>query len=129
MTSNSEIIQKHYAGSDRGDLAAMIAPLSLTTAWTEMAGFPLAGTYVGRDAIVANVFAALGQDWDGFTVKIDRLIDGGDTIVAIGNYSATYKKTGKAMTARVVHVWDMQGGMVRGFEQFTDTALVAAAMR
>ena len=129
MTSNLEIIQKHYAGSDSRDLAAMIAPLSPTTVWIEMAGFPLAGTYVGRDAIVVNVFAALGQDWSDFAVKVDRLIDGGDTIVAMGSYSATYKKTGKTMTARVVHVWDMEGGMVRKFEQFTDTALVAAAMR
>ena len=129
MTSNLEIIQKHYAGSDNRDLAAMIAPLSPTTVWIEMEGFPLAGTYVGRDAIVVNVFAALGQDWSDFAVKVDRLIDGGDTIVAMGSYSATYKKTGKAMTARVVHVWDMEGGMVRKFEQFTDTALVAAAMR
>ena len=31
------------------------------------------------------------------------------------------------MQARVTHVWDMDGGKVVRFEQFTDTGLVAKA--
>ncbi|MCX8507873.1 MAG: nuclear transport factor 2 family protein [Rhodobacteraceae bacterium] len=129
MPTNLEIIQNHYAGSDRKDIVAMLAPLSPKAEWTEMAGFPCAGTYVGPDAVVENVFKALGAEWDDYTVKVDRLIDGGDTIVAVGTYSGTYRKTGKKMTARVTHVWDLKDGKVTRFEQFTDTALVAAAMR
>ena len=33
------------------------------------------------------------------------------------------------MRARVTHVWDMDGGKVVRFEQFTDTGLVAAQIR
>lgn len=129
MSTNLEIIKAHYAGSDTKDIDAMLAPLTATTRWTEMAGFPCAGTYIGPEAVVENVFKALGAAWDGYTLKVDRLIDGGDTIVGVGTYSGIYRNTGKAMTARVTHVWDMKDGKVVQFEQFTDTALVADAMR
>jgi ketosteroid isomerase-like protein len=110
-------------------MAAMMAPITPATAWTEMAGFPCAGTYVGSQAIIEGVFKRLGEDWDGYTFKLERLVDGGDTVVGIGTYSGTYRKTGKAMSARVVHVWDLKDGKVERFEQFTDTKLVAEAMR
>ena len=129
MATNLEIIKAHYAGSDTKDLVAMLAPVTATTRWTEMAGFPCAGTFIGPDAVVENVFKVIGAAWDGYALKVDRLIDGGDTIVGVGTYSGTFKATGKSMTARVTHVWDMKDGKVVQFEQFTDTALVADAMR
>lgn len=125
--SSYDVIKAHYAGSDNGDLAAMMAPITDRTSWTEMAGFPYAGTYVGRDAIVAGVFQRIGAEWDGYSFALERLVDGGDTVVGIGTYSGTYRKTGKPMSARVVHVWDVKDGKVVRFEQFTDTKLVAAA--
>jgi len=127
--SNYDAIKAHYAGSDIGDLAAMMAPITGETRWTEMAGFPYAGTYVGRDAIIAGVFKRIVEEWTGYTFTLERLIDGGTTIVGIGTYSGHYKPTGKAMSARVVHVWDVDEGRVVRFEQFTDTRLVADAMR
>ncbi|MES2434035.1 MAG: nuclear transport factor 2 family protein [Pseudomonadota bacterium] len=129
MPSNLEIIKSHYDGSRSMDIVAMMAPVTATTRWTEMAGFPCAGTYIGPEAVVENVFKALGAAWEGYALKLDRLIDGGDTIVGIGTYSGIYRSTGKAMTARVTHVWDLKDGKVTQFEQFTDTALVAEAMR
>ena len=128
MSRNYEVIKAHYAGSDARDLAAMMAPVTDKTAWTEMAGFPYAGTYVGPDAIISGVFKRIGDDWDGYALKLERLVDGDTTIVGIGTYSGVYKKTGKSMSARVVHVWDMDDGKAVRFEQFTDTELVAAAM-
>lgn len=125
---NYDAIKAHYAGSDAKDLAAMMAPLTSGTAWTEMAGFPYAGTYVGPDAVIAGVFKRIGEDWDGYTFALEKLVDGGTTIVGIGTYSGTYKTTGRPMTARVVHVWEMQDGKAVSFEQFTDTKRVAAAM-
>lgn len=127
MPTSYDVIKAHYAGSDRQDLAAMMAPVTDQTAWTEMAGFPYAGIYVGTEAIVAGVFARIGAEWDGYTFTLERLVDGGDTVVGIGTYSGTFRSTGKSMSARVVHVWDVVDGKVTRFEQFTDTKLVAEA--
>jgi ketosteroid isomerase-like protein len=106
----------------------MMAPITGQTTWTEMAGFPYAGTYVGPEAIVAGVFKRIGEEWNDYAFSLESLIDGGSTIVGIGTYAGAYKKTGKAMRARVVHVWDMDDGKVVRFEQFTDTKLVADAI-
>ncbi|KAA8883856.1 DUF4440 domain-containing protein [Nocardia colli] len=130
MNRDLEVITAHYAASDRGDLPGMLAPLAADVAWTEMAGFPYAGTYIGPDAVRDNVFARIAAEWDGYTAAVDEIAGGGEGIViGIGNYSGTFRATGQWMTARFVHVWRLSGGTVTRFEQFTDTALVQAAMR
>jgi ketosteroid isomerase-like protein len=129
MTTNHDIIKAHYDASDRGDLEGMLAPLAPDVRWTEMAGFPYAGTYVGPDEVRANVFERIGAEWDGYTAAITELIDGGDTVVGLGTYSGTFKATGRAFEARVAHVWRLENGRVVRFEQFTDTALVRDAVR
>ncbi|HEY8905543.1 MAG TPA: DUF4440 domain-containing protein, partial [Rhodoferax sp.] len=60
---------------------------------------------------------------------LEHLVDGGDVIVGVGTYSGIYRATGKTMQARVAHVWRLDAGKVVQFEQFTDTLLVANAMR
>ncbi|RFS81671.1 nuclear transport factor 2 family protein [Actinomadura spongiicola] len=129
MSEAYDIIKAHYAASDRGDLAGMMEAFGDDIAWTEMAGFPYAGTYVGLDEIKSGVFGRLNADWEGFRADPDELVDGGDgTVVAIGHYSGTYRATGKPMRVRFVHVWRVKDGKVTGFEQFTDTHLVRQAM-
>lgn len=131
MTDNSdlELIRAHYRASDRGDLPAMLAPLAPDVTWTEMAGFPYAGTYIGPEAVRDNVFGRLAAEWNGYTATVDEVLSAADGIVVgIGTYSGTYRATGTPMTARFVHLWRLQNGKVHHFEQFTDTAAVRAAM-
>jgi uncharacterized protein len=128
MRNNFDIVRGHYAASARGDIQAMMAEVSAQVRWTEMAGFPCAGTWIGPQAVIDNVFAELGAQWDGYRFELERLIDGGENIVGIGTYHGTFRATGKPMQARVAHVWRLQGGRVVTFEQFTDTLLVREAM-
>lgn len=128
MRSAYDVVKAHYDANDRCDIEGILADITATTQWTEMAGFPCAGTYVGPEAIVKNVFMALGAQFDDYTFKLEQLLDAGDHAIGIGDYSARHKKTGKAMTARVVHVWQVRDGKVARFEQFTDTLLVAQSM-
>ena len=128
MSANFDIIKAHYAGSEKGDLDLMMSPVTDRTEWIEMAGFPYAGTYRGRAAIIEGVFRRIGEEWDDYTFTLERLIDGDTTVVGIGAYSGTYRETGKRMSARVAHVWDLQDGEVIRFEQFTDTRLVEQAL-
>jgi len=128
MKRNLDIIQAHYAASARQDTEAMMADVSPDVRWTEMAGFPCAGTWVGPQQVLDKVFAVLGSAWQGYQFKLESLIDGGDRIVATGNYHGSYRATGKSMVARVAHVWQLEQGKIVRFEQFTDTLLVAQAM-
>lgn len=128
MRTPYQIISAHYAASDRGDLAGMVADLAPDVQWTEMAGFPCAGTHVGAQAVIDKVFTVLGRDWEGYRFTLTSLLDAGSQVVGVGTYTGTYRATGRAMTARVVHVWALEAGQVVRFEQFTDTLLVAQAM-
>lgn len=129
MSKNFEIIQAHYAASDRHDIAGMMADVSPQVEWTEMAGFPCAGTWKGPQEVIDNVFKVLGGAWEDYRFVLEYLVDGNDVIVGIGTYSGKFRATGKPMQARVAHVWRLAGGKVIRFEQFTDTLLVANAMR
>lgn len=128
MRSAYDVVKAHYDANDRRDLDGMLADIGPGTEWIEMAGFPCAGTYRGREAIVENVFAALGRQFDGYTFTLERLLNAGDHVVAIGNYTARHKQTGKSFNARVAHWWTVKDGKVARFEQFADTQVVASAM-
>ena len=129
MKTNLQIVADHYNASARQDIVGMMAEVSPEVAWTEMAGFPCAGTWIGPDQVIANVFAVLGNEWGDYRFALEKLVDGGEHIVGVGTYSGRNRKTGKAMQARVTHVWRLAAGRIVAFEQFTDTLLVAQAMQ
>lgn len=129
MKSNLQIIADHYAASARQDIAGMMAEVSPDVTWTEMAGFPCAGTWIGPEQVLAKVFAVLGSEWEDYRFVLEKLIDGGEHVVGVGTYSGRNLRTGKAMQARVSHVWQLAAGRIVAFEQFTDTLLVAQAMQ
>ncbi|MGC7098795.1 nuclear transport factor 2 family protein [Amycolatopsis lurida] len=125
--SNIDIIAAHYDASDQGDLAGMLAPLGPETTWTEAAGFPYAGTYVGPEEVRENVFDAIARDWDGYAFALAELLDAGDAVIGLGSYQGKHRATGRSFTARVAHVWKFDGGKLTSFEQIVDSAPVVRA--
>ena len=128
MSTPLQSIQDHYAASAKGDLEGMLAPLAPDVSWTEMAGFPYAGTYIGPEAVQAHVFDRINAEWEDYRAVPETFVSDGQNVVAFGTYSGTYRATGKAMVARFVHHWVFANGVVVSFEQYTDTRLVAAAL-
>lgn len=127
--TNIDIVRAHYAASAQGNISEMMVSVSPQVHWTEMEGFPCAGTWVGPQAVADNVFAVLGRDWIGYRFELETLIDGGDQVVGVGTYHGIFRATGKEMRARVAHIWKLQDSQIVAFEQFTDTLLVNRAMQ
>ena len=128
MATHADTITSLYGAFARGDVPAVLAVLAPEVRWTEAEGFPYGGTYVGPEAVLQNVFARLGSEWQGYAAVPQELVDGGETIVALGEYSGTYRATGKAFCAPFAHVWKFRDGRVVSFRQHTDTALVQRAL-
>ena len=128
MRTNLTIISDHYTASARQDVQSMMADVAPDVQWTEMAGFPCAGTWVGPEQIVEHVFKVLSSEWTNYRFELSELIDAGDCVIGVGLYSGIYKKKGKSMQARVAHIWRLKEGKIVQFEQFTDTLLAAQAM-
>ena len=129
MTNISEIARSLYEAFAKGDVPSVLGILAPNVSWTEAEGFPYAGTYIGPDAVLNNVFMKLGTEWEGYSAVPQEFITEGDTVVAIGNYGGKYKATGKSFSAPFVHVLNFQNGKIARFRQFTDTAIVQKALQ
>ncbi|MEH0573843.1 nuclear transport factor 2 family protein [Streptomyces sp. B21-108] len=124
----ADVVRRQYLASAAGDLEALRATLAPDVEWTEMAGFPLAGTYRTPEGVTSHVMAKLAQDWDGWTAHDDSYVVDGENVVVLARYTAVNKATGKRLAVRVAHHFVVRGGRIVRFEQFVDTALVRDAM-
>ena len=127
-TAPADVVRRQYLASAAGDLAALRATLAPDVEWTEMAGFPLAGTYRTPEGVTAGVMEKLGEDWDGWTAHDDTYVADGENVVVLARCTATHRATGRPVDVRVAHHFVVRGGLIVRFEQFTDTALVRDAM-
>ena len=127
--SNLDSVRQVYQAFAEGDIPSVLGFLSPDIAWTEAEGFPYAGTYHGPKAVLEGVFMRLGTEWIGFAAVPDEFIDGGDTVVALGKYSGTYKATNKSFEADFAHVWKLREGKAVRFVQYVDTLLVHRALQ
>ena len=129
MSENTDIVQGFYDALARGDVASVLETLAPDVQWTEADGFPYGGTDTGHEAVVNEVLAPLGSEWEGFHARPTELIDGGDQVVALGRYGGTFHETGKSMQADFAHVWTLRDGQAVRFRQYVDSALVQAALQ
>lgn len=127
--SNLEIIKSTYEGKSREERRkALQEHLANDATWTEAKGFPYAGTYIGFEGVMKNVFSKIGSEWIGYRFTAEDYVASEDKVIAFGTYSGTYKKTNKSFTARVAHVWTLKGGQIVSFEQIVDSKPVVDAM-
>ena len=123
MSTNTDLVRAIYAAFARGDIAAVLATLAPDVHWTEAEGGPYGGVSVGPDAVLEDVFMKLGGEWDGYSAVPTAFVAERDMVVALGDYSGTYKATGKRFTAPFAHVWKFRDGKAVSFHQHTDTAV------
>lgn len=126
-SENVTLIQGIYDAFSQGDVPGVLGAMSPDIVWMEADDFPYAdgNPYIGPEAVANGVFMRCATEWDGFAVAIDELIDGGDTVVALGHYTGTYKATGCAQKTQLAHVWRVEGGQVVRFQQYANTLHVA----
>jgi ketosteroid isomerase-like protein len=126
--TNLDIIRATYEGSSEDNGRHLQAALAPDAHWTEAAGFPYAGTYVGPEQILHGVFRRLATEWEGYTAKVHTYLADGDRVAAFGVYSGTYRKTGKAMTASFAHLYHLKDGKIVRMEQYVDSHRVRQAL-
>jgi len=128
MPTNLEIIRSTYAGKSEENGKRIQAYLAEDAQWTEAPGFPYAGTYIGPDQVATHVFARLASEWEGYKAEVRDYYQDGDTVIAVGVYSGTYKQTGKHFEADFVHIWKLQNQKIVNYKQYVDSYLVRNAM-
>lgn len=127
VSSDVAVVEQGYAAFRAGDIPAVIGLLDPEVRWTEAAGGAYAGTFVGPDALVLNVFARLGEDWTIFLPEPEEYLDLGGRVLVLGWFAGTHRATGKAMRSRFAHLFRVEGGRITAFESINDTGAVLAA--
>jgi uncharacterized protein len=124
MGANADIIKGVYAAFAKGDVPAVLGTFDPGIVWNEAEGYRFAAgnPYVGPNTILAGVFMPLVTQLDGFIVTPANVIDGGDHVAVEGRYAGTVKATGARLDAQFVHVYELRGGKIVKFQQYTDTA-------
>jgi ketosteroid isomerase-like protein len=121
---NVNAVKAMYDAFGRGDVPHIINALAPDIEWLEAENFIYAdgNPYIGPNAVLEGVFMRIGADWDGFTVAPGGFHDAGETVVAHGYYSGTYKKNAKHVKAQFAHFFTFRDGKIGKFQQYTDTA-------
>ena len=124
MLSNRQLVQSPYDAFAQGDAGTVLGAMQPEVDWNEAEGSPYAdqNPYTGPQRAGEGVFGRLMQDFDNFTVTPEQLVAEGDTVVALGRYRGTHKRSDRPLDAQFAHDWTIQYGKVTGFQQYTDTA-------
>lgn len=128
MTSNLDLIRATYEGAPQDNGRNLRALLTPDTRWTEAAGFPYAGSYIGPEQILDGVFQRLATEWENYHARVHTYLADGDQVAAFGVYSGIYRATGIPMTASFAHLYRLDNGKVVSMEQVVDSHTVRQAL-
>lgn len=119
-----EVVQRLYASMLRRDAAALLGLLSPDVVLEQSPEVPWGGRYEGHDGARA-FFAKLGGAIRS-TPVVERLVDAGDRVVAIGRTQGT-SVGGEAFDVPFAHVWELRDGLVASARFYIDNPTMLAA--
>jgi ketosteroid isomerase-like protein len=125
--SNVQVIQEAYAAFQRGDIQSILNSLSEDVEWIAPGVEPVAGTYRGKEG-AAQFFRKVKETVEFSAFEPREYVAQGDRVIALGNYRGTGSATGKSYQSDWVMSFTLRDGKVTKFQEFTDTAAIAAAL-
>jgi uncharacterized protein len=127
---NAALVQGLYAAFAVGDVAAVMGAMAPDIICNEAENHPYAdgNPYIGPQKVAEGIFARLGGEWDGFVVAVEEILAAEDLVVVLGRYHGTYKATGGAQNAQMVHAWRVVNGKAVSFQQYADTLQIVRVM-
>ena len=128
--SSAEIVRSFYDAFASGDAPKALNLVHPDVSWHEAESSPYDSGpgWVGVDAVVANLFEKMGDDWTEFLVQPASIHEAGSVVTMQGRYVAKHRLTGKDLDCQVCHVWTIKDGKLKKFEQYTDTAQLRQVM-
>jgi ketosteroid isomerase-like protein len=125
---NAAIVRKLYEKFEQGDIDAMIGRMAEDVKWQlpDIAEVPLSGKRRGHEG-VREFFASLLEMQDVQEMKIDHVVADGSAVVVLGHYTWRVKATGRSFSSDFAHAFHLAGGKIEKFQEYLDTAAVAAA--
>lgn len=123
---NVELVRRAYEAFGRGDIGGVMEIFDPGIEIFEADSMPYGGTYRGHEEM-GKLFQLLNKFFEGFSVSVEHLFDGGDErVAALVRVQGRSRGTGQAIDMQVVEVWTLRGGKAVSLRPFYwDTAEVA----
>ena len=126
MQRDVEKIQELYRAFASRDIKSVLLLMAPEVEVIQSEELPWGGHYLGHDG-VRKFLGTLAEHLDT-RVLIERLIDSGDRVVAIGRTVGKARKTQLEFDVPVVHVWTFSGGRIVRFEPYIENDTMLAAL-
>ena len=126
MTAAAEVVSQLYDAFGRRDLARVFSLLAAEVEISQSEELPWGGDYRGHDG-ARRFFGKLGSAIQS-TLEIERLIDSGVHVVAVGWTQGTVNANGASYRVPVVHVWKVRDGLVTQAQFFIDNPAMLEAL-
>lgn len=124
---NKEMVASVYAAMARHDFAAIqkLNHPQITVQQTEL--LPWGGTYQGLEG--ARQFMGRVTQYVDSTVEIDQVYEAdGERVIVIGRTYGKVRRSGTKFSARLVHLWTLEEGLVTRLEPYLDTQAMLAIL-
>jgi uncharacterized protein len=121
-----EIVDRAYTYLNQKDLPNYFSLMSPDVEFCQTRELPWGGDYRGLDEIkgfLAKIFPLIDS-----TVEIDRYIQAGEKIVAIGKTIGSAKLTRKKFSCNLAHIWTVKDEKIVRLEVYIDTDAMNAAL-
>jgi uncharacterized protein len=120
------IVREMYDAFARRDAAAVLERLHADVEIRQTELVPWGGHYQGHAGareFFGRVLGAIDS-----TVTVERLIDAGDHVAAVGRTRGRTRGAGAAFDVAVVHVWTVRDTLIAGLEVYIDTPAMREAL-
>lgn len=128
---NCPVVWAVYNGFAKGDLEAVLSLMSSKVRWWHpgnRAQIPFAGEFTGPEG-VQQFFEIVMSNLENLGQEIDDCISRDNQVAVFGHESYRVKPTGKEYFTRWVHLYTVENAQIVAFEEFADTAAIAAAFQ
>ncbi|EYF08394.1 Hypothetical protein CAP_3923 [Chondromyces apiculatus DSM 436] len=124
--ANVELVQQVYAAMGRRDLEALFRMIAEDVKIVQSNAMPWGGCYEGH-AGMREFFGKLGAKIKS-AVAVERYIEAGEQVVAIGRTQGATLATGKTFDVPVAHVWTVKEGKVTELRPYIDHPTMEPAL-
>ena len=126
MQRDIERVQELYEAHAKRNLKSILLFLDNNLEFTMSPELPWGGTYVGKEGM-RRALAAVAEHLET-RIEIERLIDAGAQVVAVGRTIGRAKATQLEFDVPLVHVWSLRDGQVVKLDSYVDNATLLSVL-